>query len=272
MDPTENVPPPTLPLNIDSVTVEERWIKRHLKDKCELSMGEKLQSGTSLFTLQGLVTPEEIEYIVKASLDAADANAKRQNDDSEEEVYTRSPYLVNPGHVYTRLPTQNAAKRDSATDALPEALSNKLEQVFERALAFLDQELCPSIRDVLFGSDVDSLAELFRTDQIDFSLREPAINVYRSPSGHFGMHKDDKDLTILVPLSDPTTDFTGGGTAFWAEMHPKDGMHDPSLIIRPQAGTGILFGGRVSHKGMHIHSGTRVVFVISFSGRRRMNG
>ena len=83
------------------------------------------------------------------------------------------------------------------------------------------------------------------------------------------VEEDDKDLTILIPLSDPSTDFTGGGTAFWAERHPQDGMHDPSLILRPRAGTGILFGGRVSHKGMHIHSGTRVVFVISFSRLRK---
>ena len=272
---SNNTPPPTLPLDIDSVKVEERWIKRHLNDSnCSLSLGEKIQSGTSLLTLSNLVTPEEIDYVVQASLEAAEANANRQTDDQDTEeqdrqVYTRTPYLVNQGHVYTRMPVQNAAKRHDATDALPEPLSQKLEEIFERALSFIDDQLCPSLRETLFGADVESLAELFRTDQIDFSLREPAINVYRAPSGHFGMHKDDKDLTILIPLSDPSSDFTGGGTAFWSQKHPQQGQHDPSLTLIPAAGTGILFGGRVSHKGMHIHSGTRVVFVTSFSRLRR---
>ena len=40
---------------------------------------------------------------------------------------------------------------------------------------------------------------------------------------------------------------------------------EPALVLRPPAGTGILFGGDVTHAGVEVSSGTRVVFVASFS-------
>ena len=33
----------------------------------------------------------------------------------------------------------------------------------------------------------------------------------------------------------------------------------------------IAFGGKVSHKGLHVREGTRVVFVASFSKKRSSN-
>jgi len=174
----------------------------------------------------------------------------------------------------------------------------------DRVFAFLDdeQQMCPSLKTTLFsapyhnekgvgnsggggsanddenkndndnhGGDnsngVVSMVDLFQTQQMDFSIREPAINVYKPPSGHFALHKDDQSLTILVPLSDPATDFTGGGTGFWGEKYPQEGMHSPSITMRPPPGTVLLCGGRVSHKGMHMEKGERVVFVASFSKR-----
>ena len=114
--------------------------------------------------------------------------------------------------------------------------------------------------------DNASLVDLFRNNQLTFSTREPAINVYEAPYGHFAMHKDNQDLSIVMPLSDPSVDFEGGGTAFWSQNFPKEGMDDPSLILKPPPGTAMMWGGRVSHKGMHLRRGTRVVFVVSFSG------
>ena len=109
-------------------------------------------------------------------------------------------------------------------------------------------------------------AALFRNDQLDYSIREPAINVYDAPHGYFAMHKDHHALSIVIPLSDPKVDFQGGGTAFWSQSHPMEGMDRPSIVVKPTPGTVMLWGGRVSHKGMNISNGTRVVLVASFSG------
>ena len=140
-------------------------------------------------------------------------------------------------------------------------------------------------------SDLSSSSPQLEDDEIEesltFSRREPAINVYTAPNGHFGMHRDDKDMTILIPLSDPINetendshedknshndspdgDFVGGGTAFWYDENAYQGRDDPSYIIKPQAGTVVIFGGQVQHSGLHITNGTRVVFVASFSRNR----
>jgi hypothetical protein len=150
-----------------------------------------------------------------------------------------------------------------------------MEQIFERILRIVDQHLCPSVKEYMFGLTDDntkndttaanSLIELFHNNQLQFAKREPAINVYRPPFGHIGMHKDNFDLTVLIPLSSPEDDFTGGGTAFWHQAFPKNGMDDPAFILRPPGGTAVLFGGKVSHSGLQVRSGTRAVFVCSFS-------
>ena len=64
-------------------------------------------------------------------------------------------------------------------------------------------ERCPSLRD------------LYMAAELEWSEGEPAINVYTS-DGYFGAHKDHLALTVLIPLTAPSTDFEGGGTGFWA--------------------------------------------------------
>ena len=108
----------------------------------------------------------------------------------------------------------------------------------------------------------------------------------------FSPHKDLHGLTVLMPLVNACA-FEGGGTAFWATAaatHPHgayfgmkhtwehgtrhtahcDWLPDakmvaPALILRHPAGTGILFGGDVTHAGQPVTSGQRAVFVASFS-------
>jgi hypothetical protein len=239
----------------------------------EMSLGERIKMGKSILTLENLFTKEEVDYCVRSCLQAATdmiiLNSFRKNHRNiriDTGVNSVTLDQGRPGRAYLRMSTIPAAERENNhTDALPEPTSLLLEQVLERALVFIDQQLCPSIKSTLFGEDIGSIAELFQNNQLEFSIREPAINIYTAPHGHFGMHKDNNDLTILVPLSDPHKEFTGGGTAFWSQSFPKEGLDDPSLVMTPEAGTAMLFGGRVSHKGMHIRSGNRVVFVASFS-------
>jgi hypothetical protein len=225
------------------------------------TLGERIESGQTILTLSHLITPDEIDLLVSASMVAAASlkeSEKKSDDDDGMDLYDCA-----------RMSTIAASKRISNADVLPEPVSLLLDKIIERILTFIDQQLCPSLKKTLFGTDDDtpevSIAELYRTDQLIYTDQEPAINVYSAPDGKFDIHKDNKALTILAPLSNPMCDFTGGGTAFWSEVYPVDGRDDPSLIMTPKPGTIMLFGGAVSHKGMPIQTGTRVVLVASFS-------
>ena len=88
---------------------------------------------------------------------------------------------------------------------------------------------------------------------------------YHIPGG-FLAHKDHQSLTLLLALSDPH-DFAGGGTGFWAQDSLGHRVEAPATVLRPPAGTALLFGGHVTHAGMPVTVGERAVFVASFSLR-----
>ena len=111
-----------------------------------------------------------------------------------------------------------------------------------------------------------------------FSETEPAINVYYQ-EGCFLPHEDNCALTVLIPLSSPEgvdgedDGFVGGGTGFWppelrrqSSRRPGDEFDaEPSIVLAPPAGTAMLFAGHVTHAGMQVDTGSRVVLVASFS-------
>ena len=215
------------------------------------SVGERLRSGESVLELRRLASPEECERLVEACLaHAAAATPTRQ--------------LDKPGLV--RLPTVAAAGRAAVTntpcaDPLPPEVDRALGAVLRRTAEYVDREL-PSVALVLFGAD--SLAELMARERLKFSSREPAVNVY-TEGGEFLAHKDAQALTVLLPLSRPGRDFAGGGTAFWHQDARGHRVEGPSAVLRPPAGTALLFGGCVTHAGVSVDGGSRVVFVASFS-------
>lgn len=272
------------PGNINSMQVEEFLIKNGRPiDRLEprnalrsFSMGERIKGGRTLLRLSNLVSAEECQFLVE-SCTAAARDWKLQKY-GEEETSNNLLHLEqgSKAKVFVRLLTRSTADREEAPeDALPNKVSELVDQILERALGYLDTQVCPTLKKTLFGEGVEeddsgndsiSIAQLFRDQQLDYSIREPAINVYEAPHGHFAMHKDHHALSFLIPLSDPATDFGGGGTAFWSQSHPTEGMDSPSIVLKPKPGTALLWGGRVSHKGMKISSGTRVVMVASFSG------
>ena len=69
---------------------------------------------------------------------------------------------------------------------------------------------------------------------------------------------------MLIPLTAPD-EFAGGGTGFWTAEQRGHHVEGPSVVLRPEAGSAMLFGGKVTHAGLEITSGRRVVFVASFS-------
>lgn len=136
------------------------------------------------------------------------------------------------------------------------------DDILIRMLRFVDAQL-PCLGSYLFASP--ALCDLHAECALEFSANEPAINVYYE-NGCFNPHKDYCALTVLIPLSSPDDgSFAGGGTGFWApeERRARDG--EPSIVLAPPAGTAMLFGGHVTHAGLPVHAGTRVVFVASFT-------
>jgi hypothetical protein len=137
--------------------------------------------------------------------------------------------------------------------------------LLRRALRLVEAEL-PVLATSWFGQS-SALAEM----EFAFSMREPAVNEYCA-GGEFEPHTDKQHLTVLVPLSDPAS-FSGGGTAFWACTDATAGdrlglcaaAQPPVLALRSPVGTALLFGGDVTHAGLPVLSGTRHVFVASFS-------
>ena len=215
------------------------------------TIGERIKCGESIIQLANLATVEECNWLVKQCLTVAD-NA------------TPTRELDKPGLI--RIPTIAAAERASMTntlcaDPLPSNIDQVLQTIFIRAIEYIDDEI-PSLSTTLFNTH--SISKLLQNNQLKYSSREPAINVY-STGGQFLAHKDAQALTLLLPLSSPT-DYTGGGTAFWTQDSRGHRVELPSIIQKPvDCGTALLFGGCVTHAGVAVESGHRVVFVASFS-------
>lgn len=91
---------------------------------------------------------------------------------------------------------------------------------------------------------------------------EPKVNIY-GPGGYFKQHEDGMQLTLLVILND---DYDGGGTAFYSEKEEaKDDNLIPTSTARPPKGNALIWSANLLHMALPVKSGTRVVFVGSFS-------
>jgi hypothetical protein len=130
-------------------------------------------------------------------------------------------------------------------------------------------------------------ASITHDTRLVFTPGEPACNVYIE-GGQFRPHEDRQSLTVLVVLSD-AEEFDGGGTAFWSVADTNRVQHrcwpwqsapqpaspaygaitqvhaPPAVVVKPPAGTAIIFGGDVTHAGQPVDSGERTLFVASFS-------
>ena len=229
-------------------------------DELQKSLGERIQQGASLLLIDNLVTSAERSFLIDRCVEFAST--------------TESTDFETPGR--RRLPTVDAANRAAQTNTpcgmpLPEDVSEQLETILGRVMEYIDREL-PSLVQVLFSENEEhenentniSLAQRFQLDELQYSSREPAINVYTT-IGEFEKHKDDQALTVLISLSCADQDYGGGGTAFWSQIDSKNKVLEPSRIVKPPGGTVILFGGCVMHAGRPVENGCRVVFVASFS-------
>ncbi len=221
--------------------------------------------------LPDVASPEECDLLLRAGLSAAEERAAGSS------------------------PAARGRSRFSVSD--PTAFSNDVvvvaEEILLRVMDYVDENV-PSVYDRLFRPDgagwtsrqpldarseqpsvppepylaetCDGLRDLYMAGALEWSEGEPAVNVYES-SGYFGAHKDHLALTVLIPLTAPSEDFEGGGTGFWAGNRRVDEnpASSPSLVLKPDPGSALLFGGDVTHAGLAVESGLRSVLVCSFS-------
>ena len=169
---------------------------------------------------------------------------------------------------------------DAPLTELPAEADALCDTILRRVLSRVDEALAP-VSVSQFGTA--RVTELLDAGEIEFSEREPAVNVY-GEGGAFHPHKDHQGLTVLVPLS---RGHGGGGTGFWARDEDvtadEVGMEDvdweedenmrrsaepPATVMRPPAGSALLFSGDVLHAGLPVQRGSRVMLVASFSGIR----
>jgi hypothetical protein len=254
---------------------ELHWLDDFEDEEGEESptLGQSLAEGEVVVCLPNVVTPEECQSLFQSALDA------------------RSRLVGSSGAARGR-----SRFSVSDPDAFDSSAVLKCDDILLRVLDYVDEYL-PSVYDTLFwpGSEYwldwqplnaqgqvvkvapdkeleercDSLRELYMMGELEWSEGEPAINVYES-GGYFGAHKDHLALTVLIPLTSPNDNFLGGGTGFWAgnrdtsEFIQKQN-NQPNVILKPPAGSALLFGGDVTHAGMPVDSGYRSVFVCSFS-------
>ena len=172
-----------------------------------------------------------------------------------------------------RIPTIEAAKRaraaknqntPHATAISDDETNKKLQNLFARVCHILDRHHKPMIESLFGNKDKMSLLQLFQSDLLSFSSREPAINVY-TKHGEFRPHTDGQKLTMLIPLSSKH-EYSSQGTAFWSPESRGPRIDPPSTTIRPDCGgVPILFVGHVLHSGLPIKHGERIVYVASFS-------
>ena len=97
--------------------------------------------------------------------------------------------------------------------------------------------------------------------------------------------QDHDALTVLIPLTSPASaaagdatrdegTYCGGGTGFWSGAVTQKAVQGhfaghghgaPTTVLKPAAGTALLFGGHTLHAGMPVTTGSRVCLVASFS-------
>lgn len=212
------------------------WSEYHLSAKAGEAPdpSSSIAHGFSVMLIPELVSKEECASLLAAGLVAAEAEAVNNSD---------------------------ARLRLALVSFQPE-VQQAAQVIIQRALRLIEDRL-PDLASSLFGQTTE-LASM----ELLFADREPAINIY-SVGGEFLPHRDKHSISVLVPLSQPEV-FTGGGTAFWPEemvagRRIKRGYEEPPHLLRPQAGTAMLFCGELMHAAMPVTAGTRAVLVASLT-------
>ena len=247
---------------------EEVWIGPSPPAVVRPAAIESLARGESLILLPGVASEAQCLDLLAAATAAAD----------RERAATRAPLARRLANKMVRLSTAAAAagvteldlEEGTQAEPLAGAPAELIDAVLLRVLARIDSDL-PQLAPALFAGPPSArkMRAMHECGGLEFSPREPAVNVY-GRGGEFAPHQDHQALTVLVPLSPPSA-FEGGGTGFWPRGADERAARraPPALVLRPPAGTALLFAGSVTHAGLPVRAGERAVLVASFSQRAR---
>lgn len=214
-------------------------------------IAEAIAYGHSVL-VQKLATPAECKVLKDWATSTASIEMEKSLD------HVALGFIRNTGRV--RMPIARMLGADS------HALC---EELLLRSLALLEEQ-APTLNTVLLGGCPLTLAG---NAGLSFAAGEPAINVY-TEGGGFKPHEDKQSLTILTMLSDGEDgegcEFDGGGTAFWSAADKGTDLSllsstQPTMVLKPQIGASLIFGGQVTHSGVRVLAGKRCVFVASLS-------
>lgn len=245
---------------------EVYWLDEEVKKECKeegIPLGESIAEGEVVVCLPQVATPEECNTLFEAGLNAANkrgkaARGRTRLSVSDPTAFESSDIVVTCEEVLLRV-----------LDYLDENISSIYTTLFEPGEHWCEwQPLNAQLEQPSVSPDdteCDSLRELYMMGELEWSEGEPAINIYET-NGYFGCHKDHLALTVLIPLTAPTS-FVGGGTGFWSGNRDvgENPSTKPTKVLKPPPGSALVFGGDVTHAGMPVMEGYRSVFVCSFS-------
>jgi len=239
-----------------SADYSQHYLTLPIPEEVKLKTGVSVGLGESVVVVPSLASSIECSTLLSAAtgivrgLDASDKGTAPHRGE------------LNPGR--TRL---------NIEDYFNEDVKALCDAILIRVLDWVSLKL-PELKHGFFGKAV--IDRCLGNSRFTFACGEPAINIYTA-GGRFECHEDKQSLTILIPLSNPS-DFDGGGTAFWgfdpearagsastARAAKREAEIDPAFVLKPDAGSCILFGGTVTHAGQAVVRGERGVFVCSLS-------
>ena len=154
------------------------------QSQCEAIAVASMRRGDTVLCLPNVVTAAELDMLVAWSTATADGIRLADGKASSDRIRM---------HV-------------APMSADPTPTSACCDAILGRVLGVIDQ-LLPSVVETLFNtasatnSTLASLSELHANGDLQYSAREPAINVYYAPGGEFLPHQDHHSLTVLIPLS-----------------------------------------------------------------------
>ena len=240
------------PLNAPNMA--ETFLNRDAAAAC--SIAESVARGHSILTLCRLASEVEVSVLKAEAIAAAQARVVDASSDASVKmleqriVAMRAAYIKadQPWRTSTALAEQGGSAASRHRMQIEQSLAAPGQALCDalllRALSLLEVQL---VHDLFGDCTTDSPNTCVHNKQLAFSTNEPAINVYFSGGG-FKAHEDNHALTVLVPLSAPSTDFEGGGTAFWSTRDAGPGgsinaLGAPTMVLRPPAGAALLWGG-----------------------------
>ena len=229
-----------------------------------MSCAESVARGHSILTLRHLASAEEVAVLKTEAIAAAHARVDDASSDGsikrleQRIVAMRAAYIKadQPWRTSTPMTEEGGSEASRHRMQIEQSFAAPVQALCDalllRALSLIEVEL---VHDLFGDCTTDSPGTCVHNPQLAFSANEPAVNVYFR-GGDFKAHEDNHALTVLVPLSAASTDFEGGGTAFWSTNDAGPGgsinveacarsgqLCPPTMVLCPPAGAALLWGG-----------------------------